>query len=476
MVLLAVLATPVGLAVTLERSSYDTWGGFVWGPALLLLCLPLARWVARCAREPEIIRFLMGAAVLKIVIGAILRYVTAQAFYGGLADAAVYDNAGAVLAPQFRRGIFHDLGKISGTRFIEILSGIVQAVIGESRMGNFFVFSFMGFLGLCLLYVAFSEAVPDGNRTLFRRLLFLTPSIWYWPSGIGKEAFILMCLGAMAFGAVRLLDGRVSGAVVGGLGLWGAAIVRPHFALLFLAGVLASLIPLQRRGQAPRGGHTIVRLMVPVLLLLAGLLVLNRLEAFFHLDSIDANAAEQVLSDVNDRTSQGGSEISGGSSTISPVGLLANAATVLARPFPWEQGGVQGVASGLESTVVLGVIGVTITRHRRSIVRSLRLRLPRLVLVYSLAFAAAFGSINNFGILVRQRSLFWPYLFVFICAGAAGGVRAASDRATSDGELIDGRRRGAALGAGRSRSSGSGRALSSSPPGRARPEGGRPTA
>ena len=69
------------------------------------------------------------------------------------------------------------------------------------------------------LYRAFTIAIPDGNRRSYARLLFFLPSMLYWPSSIGKEAWMLFTLGLAAFGTARLLTGRTwRGLALAGVG------------------------------------------------------------------------------------------------------------------------------------------------------------------------------------------------------------------------------------------------------------------
>jgi hypothetical protein len=412
-ILALVVIVPLGLAVTIDRYGYDIWGAFVWGPVTLLLCLPLARWAARRTGEPGVVPFLLGAAFLKIVVGAVLRYTSAQAFYGGLADAASYDNAGSVLMDQFRQGIFTDLGKISGTRFIEVLSGLVQALIGETRMGNFLVFSFLGFIGMVLFYVAFCEALPRGDKRLYRWLLFLTPTMWYWPSSIGKEAFMLLCLGAAAFGAARLFGGHLSGVVIGGLGLWGTIVMRPHMTMVFMVGLLFALPSLTRRNEAT--GRRWVARLAPLLLLVLLPSAVGAVEEFFGLDKLDADTAEEITTEVMRRTAQGGSEYAT-ADPFTPAGMVVGTGTVLLRPFPWEARGVQGLVSAAEIAVLAVVAGATLWRRRSGLLEAFRRRYVRLAIGYVLAFGSAFAAVGNFGILVRQRSLLLPLAFVIVAS------------------------------------------------------------
>lgn len=423
---IAVVGSPIGLAWSFEKFDYDVWGAFVWGPVLIVAAVPLCRSVARRVGEPEITLFLVGAAVLKIIIGSLLRFGTAQAFYGGVADAAQYDNAAAVLAPQLRHLDFRDLGGLSGTRVLEVLTGFVQAAIGETRLGTFFVFSAMGFVGMLLLYLGFCEVVPNGDRTLYRRLLFLTPTIWFWPSSIGKEAFMLLCLGAAFHGGARVLNGHFSGFFSGGLGLWGTLAVRPHLTLAFFLGLLLALPLLARRGEDVHRSPLLR--VLPLVALLALPVVIGRVEAFFNLDQLNADTAESVLVAVSDRTGKGGSELESNVS-LSPVSLASGSITVVVRPYPWEASGIQGQLSALEAAGVGLLIAYRLTRHRASLRDWLRSRYVRLALGYSIAFIAAFSSVANFGILARQRSLLLPILFVVLAIGGPGTADSPRPRA-----------------------------------------------
>jgi hypothetical protein len=292
----------------------------------------------------------------------------------------------------------------------------VQAVIGETTIGAFLVFSFFGFVGLVLLYVAFCEALPSGDRRLYRLLLFLTPTLWYWPSGLGKEAFMLFCLGAAALGAVRLFAGRLSGLVLGGLGLWGVIVVRPHMAIVFMVGVLFALPALQH--QAAEGGRRWAMRLAPLLLLVALPIAVGAVEDIFGLDELNPDSAQDVAADVERRTSQGGSEYEP-TDAFTPQGLVLGTVTTLYRPFPWEVPGLQGLMSSLEMTALAVVCPIAMWRRRRGLLSGLRQRYTRFALGYTVAFGMAFATVGNFGILTRQRSLVLPFAFIVVACATA---------------------------------------------------------
>ena len=71
-----------------------------------------------------------------------------------------------------------------GTGFMRMVTGVVYVVTGPSLVGGFLVFSVLGFWGIYFVYRAF-VALPcrEGNDWLYGLLMFLLPSMLFWPSG-----------------------------------------------------------------------------------------------------------------------------------------------------------------------------------------------------------------------------------------------------------------------------------------------------
>ncbi|MEY2461183.1 MAG: hypothetical protein QOG30_3013, partial [Acidimicrobiaceae bacterium] len=83
------------------------------------------------------------------------------------------------------------------------------------------------------------------------------------------------------------------------------------------------------------------------------------------------------------------------------------------RPFPTE---VSGTAffTGLEGVMLAGLFVVSWRRLRRVLRMSLRNAYVAFAVGYTFVFIYAFSSISNFGILARERSQFFPVLFVLL--------------------------------------------------------------
>lgn len=418
----AVGAVYVWVLIAKLASGDDALAGMlVLVPVLSLLTIVMAVIAARQEADPGLRRLLFTAFVVKMVGGA-GRYIVAFSLYDGQADASRYHRVGSDLAEAFSSGQW-DLGSqgLVGTRFIEVVTGVVYWVTGPSKIAGFLVFAWIGFLGQYWFYRAFRVAVPEGNLRLYAAFVFFLPSLVFWPSSIGKEAWMLATLGLAAYGAACLLGRRRGGLWRLGLGLWGAAMVRPHVAVLLLAGLGIAVV--LQAGRRAVGSHSalgpIVRAVGAGAIAVAFVAVLGTASENFE---VGQERRAETLTDVRDyanqQSEQGGSAFEA-EPVDSPLDFPAGFVSVLFRPFPHEVDSGQALVSALEG---MGLLAATGWRFRSvlTFVRRLR-RTPYLLAsaVFVLGFVWGFSSFGNFGILVRQRVQVYPFLLVALCLPAA---------------------------------------------------------
>jgi hypothetical protein len=402
-------------------------------PILVAASWPAFVRQARRERDPRLVQLLLLALTLKL-LGSLVRYWVAMHVYDGVADAFGYHDTGAELAMQFRSGNFSTgLESLSGTDFIYFFTGIVYTITGPSVFAGFLLYSWLAFGGMFYLYRAFTIAVPDGNRRSYARLLFFMPSMLYWPSSIGKDAWMLLMLGLTAYGTARLLTGRPwRGLALVGTSLWLAALVRGHVAgIAVIALVVAYLLarPPRRLGVSGR----VVKMFALVALVAVAILLLGRMQAYLLDKGIDPqDGVNSALAESARRTGQGGSNFEGAWTGISPVRIPFAVITILFRPFPFEAHNAQTAVTALESTMLLCL---TVARRRAiwQAIRQLRQR-PYIafVLVYTGLFVVAFASIANFGILARERIQVLPFFLVLLAVPGSRPRPAATPAATTD--------------------------------------------
>jgi hypothetical protein len=408
-------AALVGAVVfALATGSPDASAAMVITPILIAVSLPIFARRARLDADRTLFWILILALVLKLV-GAFLRYYVAFDIYGGVADAAGYHDFGARIADRFRDGVFDSgLTDLSGTNFIRFFTGIVYTVIGSTSLGGFLVFSWLGFWGLYLFYRAYSIAVPEGRRSAYAKLLFFLPSLLFWPSSVGKEAWMILSLGIAAYGAARIMTGRTwRGLAFAGVGMLASAQVRPHIAgllaLALVAGYVVRPARLTHRQFAIAG-----KFIAVVALAFLAVALVQRTDEFLQQSAIETRGGiAGVFEQISERTSIGGSKFQP-SILENPLRAPIAAGTILFRPFILEADNFQTLAAAIEMTFLLGL---SIARFRWGLhaLRSMR-RQPYVAfaLVYVALFIVAFSGIANFGLLARERVQMLPFFLIFL--------------------------------------------------------------
>jgi hypothetical protein len=381
-------------------------------PVLILLTVPIALRIARTEGDRVLASIIMAGLVAKL-LGALVRYYVAYVVYNGGTDATKYDLYARELAPTLRRGIFDvDVGReIVGTGFARLLTGIVYAIFGTSRLGGFLVFAWMGLLGLLLMWKAFRIGVPDGDGRRYLILVLFLPSLLYWPSTIGKEAWMLLGLGLTAYGIACVFQRRPMGMFALTAGVVAMALMRPHVGLVvFVALVFAMLM---RRSPAYSFLAPLARIVGIGLLVVMGVFLAGRTASYLGTDTLSRESVDQELSSTEEQTEDGGSSFTP-VRVRTPLDLPPAFVTVYFRPFVFEVGTPQGLATAGECMLLLGLCFVA--RKRLRAIPQLIRTTPyvALCLGYVITFVYAFSSFGNFGILARQRVQALPFLLALL--------------------------------------------------------------
>lgn len=403
--------------------------GLIVAPILALLTLPLARAARSAVSSFDAGALLMLGLGAKL-LGVQARYYVIEGVYNGVGDSSGYHGWGLRLGPQFRELDFiADVNRpILGTGFLRYLTGLVYAVVGSNQFVGFLVFGFLAFLGLVLMFRAFCLAVPDGDHRRYGLLLFLWPSLIFWPASIGKESWMLLCLGLTLYGIARVLVVRPGGFVLMALGLSGMVVVRPHVGIL----VAAALVPAYflRRGSGMGALGPVSKAVGLVVLLVGFSLIAAQAERFFGFEDLTTSSLGDALERTEQQTTTGGSAYEP-VVVRNPLQYPWAVVTVLVRPFPTEADNGQMLFTSLEGFALIALIAFSVTRT--SSFRATLTRRPYVAfaLVYVGMFCFAFAAMGNFGILARQRVQVLPLLFVLLAVTtgrSATPTRASSPR------------------------------------------------
>lgn len=403
-------------AWSLGNVPYDIAGGVVIGPFLLAGALIWASAATR--RDGLLAGWVLPTAVVVRLVGSIAFLWVVSTFYGGHADAFAYARLGGEIAERVSQGLVLDIASedlggfaLHGTGTIIVATGALFALVGRSIVTGFLVFALAGFFGHWLMYRAYRLADPDGDARLYGPLVLFFPSLVFWTSPIGKEAWFALFLGIGAYGVAWILLRRPLGYLLIALSLLGMAVVRPHvaamFALAVLVGVLAGRI-------TERDGRRLLRsVFVGIVLVVAAAGTVKLTADFLRFDPLETEQVIAALQRTSGMSGIGGSQFEA-VGVASPRDLPAGAASVLFRPFPTEADNPMMLLAGIEGLVLLALVLLALRRPSRflSVIRGRPY--VAFAAAFTTVFVVGFSYIGNFGILVRQRTMVLPFLFVLI--------------------------------------------------------------
>lgn len=400
----------IALGWALESQSYNVWGSLLVAPVIGMINLVLIWQVSIREDDSWITRLMVAGFALKM-LGSVARYFTIFVLYGGVGDANRYNVYAVIQHELWRRGQFvWEPGGKTGTQNLELVTTAVYTVIGPAPLAGFLVFASFAFWGCFLMYRAFRTAVPDGDHRVYAALLFLLPSLLFWPSSIGKESWLMLWLGVGALGVARYF-GRLPWAwTLIALGAVGTAMIRPHITVLFVVGMFVA----QAFRPAGEQAMSVLNKVVGLVVVGGAVAVFATQSAeFLGIEDLDAESVVGVVDWASEQTSQGGSAFTP-TSLGHPLGVPAAVGTMLFRPFPWEARGAPMLMQSLEGLLLLWLFWV-----RRSSLRNMWACLrenPYVVfaLAYAFAFILAFAGFSNFGIVARQRTLMIPFFLVLL--------------------------------------------------------------
>jgi hypothetical protein len=382
-----------------------------------MLVVVLLTWVVRRETDPVISRIILAGFFAKLV-GTAAYYRVINDVYG-FGDVTRYVRAGRQLAPIIRSGTMPDEAQATGTAFVEFLTGVVFAVFGSNELVGYYVFSLLSFVGMVAFLKAFQLAVPEGNHRRYALLVLLMPTMAFWPSTIGKDAWLIFNLGVAAYGAARVLRGARFAYPATALGVLGMGVVRPHMALLFTLSFAAAYLLPWGRGDVRRGaGAWLIGLgLVLGAVLLAAANFSETLGSGTEDQRVTIGQvrtdAEEVMEAAERNTRFGGSEYEN-PPAAGPLGFMYVVLTVPFRPFPHEARNVQALVASAEGLFLLVLVLLSARRFARLPIAALRSPYLAFCTVYVAGFMVAFSNFSNFGLLSRQRSQLLPCLLVLL--------------------------------------------------------------
>lgn len=407
----------IGMFQLTWRQTVEFWGPVLVLTTVVVVTTKLIRDTAAMSDVPRFSRILWWGLAAKGAGTGVRYYVTNFVYDGG--DEVMYNASARLIAVNIREGMWSLADTpiephSSGTQAIGWLLSTLYSVVGYSELLGYGLFSWMSWVGLMCFYRAFRTGVPDVPSKLYAYLIFFLPTLIYWPSSTGKEAFMIFLLGLATLGLTKLVnvDQPVKAVVMVALGAAGLSWVRPHMALLLLASSAVGLLVRNPNAARRRGGLT--RALVMVIMVPGLFVAVGRVDQFF---GGSGNWVEAGTEQTTNQTATGGSVFES-KPVRNPADLPLAAVSVTMRPFAWEAGSIVSQIASLEGVFLAGLVAWRWRVLGRLVFEARRRPLVAFAVTYVVLFVIAFSNINNEGILVRQRTQMFPYLLMaFAVAG-----------------------------------------------------------
>jgi hypothetical protein len=234
--------------------------------------------------------------------------------------------------------------------------------------------------------------------------LSVWPSVLFWSSILGKDPLVLFGIAVYCYGVLAWYSSRHSALLlVAILGVLLASTVRLWLAPILVAP-LGFLVARTFRSPVARWGT------------LAGAAVGAGMLLFFFRTQLLVELVSELLVNVDTVArgwAEGGSGQQIAGDLTNPRALIAflprGMFTALFRPLPGEVNNVFGALAGLESLVLVGLLGIAVARTRW---RELGDPLVQWALLVILAWSSVYSvlSYQNLGTAVRFRLQILPVL------------------------------------------------------------------
>ena len=365
------------------------------------------------------IRLIIAAALPAKLVGTAAYYYVIQDVYG-TGDVSRYVANGGELAPIIRSGSLPDQAREIGTPFMDFLVGVAFAIFGSNEIVGYLVFSMLSLVGMYLFFLAFRLGFPEGDHRRYAAMIFLLPTMVFWPSTIGKEPWLVFAFGVAAYGAARAFRSGQVGYVLVGLGTAGVFAIRPHMAAL-LALSIGAAFAVRIRDKTTR--VSLVGWVASLVVITSGAVyvLINFSDEISGEDADQGvSVTERVLTSTDSifertttMTTRGGSEFES-RPVRNPIDLAHALVTVPFRPFFFEAHNRQAQLASLEGLVLLLLVLHSLPRMRNLWQWATRRAYVMLASTYTIGFVIAFSNVGNFGILTRQRAQLIPFLIVLL--------------------------------------------------------------
>ncbi len=298
---------------------------------------------------------------------------------------------------------FHFFG--TGTTFIDFLAYPFLNYLNFSYEMMMVMFGWLGYIGFMYAYLFFKENIPLKIK-VFKRIDLLTlilffPNMHFWTSSLGKGSVIFLGLMMFAY-SIKQPKSRLITLMLGTFIVYS---VRPHMFLFIAVGTVISLLTDSKNVSMPK------KVFMSVLMLGVLLLVQDKILGMAGLQDSEnlVTGFQEFSEDQAEGLAQAGSGVDMSSYPL-PLKLF----TFWFRPLFFDAPGILGLITSVENLIYLLLFIKILKKDFIRFVRKSPFMVKMSLIVFISGSIALSLVMSNLGIIIRQKSMVWYFLFFVI--------------------------------------------------------------
>jgi len=285
-----------------------------------------------------------------------------------------------------------------GTMAILQFTQYLRRSLGASYTDCYIFYQSIGFWGIMLLMRAFDEIhqkLHIKNTTLSFYML-LTPSMYFWTSGIGKDAPLFFAV-SLCVWSILAFRRRIPAF---GLSIVVMILFRAHIALVVVTALAAAAF-------FHRGITTGRKIGLLALTSVAAIALVGSVRATVQVNVMDPNSISSFFQQRGDL-----SVSTTGATAVRNAPIVVRLLSLLFRPFFFDANGIFGIISSLENLGSILLFGYLILHWRAMKALARQVFFIEFCIFFAVILITLLTLVYyNVGLGIRERVMIFPPLF-----------------------------------------------------------------
>jgi len=297
---------------------------------------------------------------------------------------------------------------INGTYNVIDINYIFTYLVGNSFYSLKIINSFIGFVGLILLYKTYEYIIKKSKINLqnnFIYLFFLFPTVLFWSSILGKDPLNLFFIGLFSYGFIHLLDEfKLKYLLMIILSIWFVSYIRSWWSIIMVTSIFFYYLKINSARN-----FILFIFIIPIFTLVA--MQFLQTQGITSVDQMFLKMAE-----TSKNLAYGGSSV--GVHIITSFGdyllwFFPNLFTTLFRPMPWDIRNAFTLIAAIENVVLFYLFYKYIFKNWSKIYANKYLKFY-ILLIFSWSLLYVIISPTNLGMAVRFKLQVLPLMLILI--------------------------------------------------------------